>query len=117
LDSETFDVRESAAKELSALGEGIEPALRQALKGKRSAEVRRRIEQLLDGFRNVPTGDSIRVVRAVEVLERIGTAEARQVLEAFAKGAPAARLTREAQAALDRLSRRASADRGDPGKQ
>jgi hypothetical protein len=39
------------------------------------------------------------------VLERINSAEARQALAKLAKGAPEARLTREAKAALDRLTR------------
>ena len=38
----------------------------------------------------------VRVVRTLEVLEHIGTAEARQVLAGLAQGAPAARLTEEA---------------------
>jgi hypothetical protein len=42
-------------------------------------------------------------MRAVEVLERAGTPEARQTLQALANGAPAALVTREAPAALDRL--------------
>jgi len=47
-------------------------------------------------------------LRALEVLEQVGTPEARQVLTTLATGAPHARLTREAKAALDRLSKRAS---------
>jgi hypothetical protein len=43
-------------------------------------------------------------LRALEVLERIGTAEARRVLREVADGAPAAWQTREAKAALDRLT-------------
>ena len=44
----------------------------------------------------------LRGVRAIEVLERIGTKEAKQVLQTAAKGAPGARLTEEAKASLDR---------------
>jgi len=47
--------------------------------------------------------------RAIWVLERIGTPEARAVLEDLAKGAPEARQTQEAKAALDWLDKRAAA--------
>jgi hypothetical protein len=40
------------------------------------------------------------------VQEFIGTPAARKLLQTLASGAPAARLTREAQASLDRLARR-----------
>jgi hypothetical protein len=48
--------------------------------------------------------EQLRLVRAVEVLERMGTPEARGLLRALAEGAPGTLPTREAQAALDRLS-------------
>jgi hypothetical protein len=38
----------------------------------------------------------------VEALERIGSRDARQLMEALAAGAPEARLTREAKASLAR---------------
>jgi hypothetical protein len=44
-------------------------------------------------------------VQAVEVLERLGTPEARQHLEALSKGQAEHRLTREAGAARQRLRR------------
>jgi hypothetical protein len=47
--------------------------------------------------------ETARGVRAVEVLERVGTPQAREVLRDLAKGAPSAWLTREARAALTRL--------------
>jgi hypothetical protein len=43
--------------------------------------------------------------RAVRVLEAVGTPAARELLESLAKGAPTARLTIEAKAALERLSK------------
>ena len=75
--------------------------------GSASAEVRRRVEGLLEsqepGGRQAP--QALRQVRAVEVLESAGTPEARQLLEALARGVAGARLTREARAALDRVGR------------
>jgi WD40 repeat protein len=105
LDSEQFTVRDAAAKELAALGERAEPALRQALKGKPSAEARKRLEGLLAAQHRVPTGEVLRVLRAIWVLERRGTVEARKVLRKLAAGAPSPQ-TRAAREALDRLMRR-----------
>jgi uncharacterized protein YjiS (DUF1127 family) len=48
-------------------------------------------------------------VHAVQVLEAVGTPEARSVLESLARGVANARLTREARAALERLTKRAAA--------
>jgi hypothetical protein len=52
------------------------------------------------------SGDTLRTWRALEVLEQVGTPEARQVLEKLAQGAPGTRPTEEARAALQRLARR-----------
>jgi hypothetical protein len=54
-----------------------------------------------------PTPHSIRGLRTVEVLEDIGTTEAKKVLENLATGAEGARLTEEAKASLLRLSKQA----------
>ncbi len=50
--------------------------------------------------------EQLQMLRVMEVLEHIGTAEARQVLAGLAKGAPEARLTQEAKASLERLAKR-----------
>ena len=47
----------------------------------------------------------MRSLRAIEVLETIGSAEAKAVLQDLAKGTAGASVTRAAQAALDRLAR------------
>ena len=61
-------------------------------------------DQLRDKLGNAePAPNLVRALRAAEVLEHIGTPEARQVLEALAKGAPGHRLTEAAAAALRRL--------------
>jgi hypothetical protein len=61
---------------------------------------------LLDrlGTCTVPSPDVLRVLRAVEVLERNGTPDARKLIEKLVWGAPGARLTREAQQSLERLT-------------
>jgi WD40 repeat protein len=102
LDSDRFPVREKAAKGLRDLGLAAEPALRAALRGRPSAEVRRRLEQLLEGLER----ERLPTLRALEALELIGRPEARAALEALAQGAPEAWMTREAKATLGRLARR-----------
>jgi hypothetical protein len=47
----------------------------------------------------------LRVLRAIEVLERIASEEACQALKHLAGGVSQARLTREAKAALERLEK------------
>jgi RNA polymerase sigma factor (sigma-70 family) len=109
LDSNQFAVRESAEKELEKLGEIAGPACRKALEQKPTAEVRRRLEALLEKqsqeWQN-PSSERLRTLRAIEVLEHMATAEAKQVLSSLTKGAPEARLTQEAKASLERLSKR-----------
>jgi RNA polymerase sigma factor (sigma-70 family) len=106
LDGNAFTRREAATKRLAAWGELAEPALKEALRGQPSPEARRRIEDLLAAPRLVREPEARRALRAVRVLEGTGTPGARQVLEPLAQGAPEARLTIEACAALRRLGRR-----------
>jgi hypothetical protein len=107
LDSDQFAVRDQATRELEALGELAEAALRKLLAAKPSLEARRRAEELLEKLRSpLPSGERLRSLRAVEALEHAGTEPAQRLLIRLAGGAPGARLTREAQAALQRLARR-----------
>jgi RNA polymerase sigma factor (sigma-70 family) len=101
LDDDTFAVRERAKADLAALGELAAPALRKRLGEQPSVEFRRRAEGLLGRVvPDLPIGDRLREVRAVRVLERIGTPEARAALTRLSEGADGARLTREAKEAL-----------------
>ena len=103
LDGELFSVRLRASAELEKLGDSAHGELVKALAASPSPELRRRIEALLgtDGGRiNSPT--ILRGLRAVEVLDHIGTPEVRGLLRDLAKGAADAHLTTAAQAALDR---------------
>jgi WD40 repeat protein len=111
LDSERFETRAKAEAELRELKELAEPSLRKAVQDKRtSLEQRRRIEGLLQRLHGLSTSkETLRQLRAVEVLEHIGSPEARQVLRTLATGAPEAFPTREAKAALERLMHRSNA--------
>jgi RNA polymerase sigma factor (sigma-70 family) len=104
LDSVSFEARAQATRELEKPGDLAEPALRQLLEGQPSAETRRRARQLLEKLGPL-SGERLRVVRAVEALEHTASPEARRLLAELAAGAPEARQTRQAQAALRRLAR------------
>jgi WD40 repeat protein len=106
LGSSQFKVREAASAELRKNGRAAEPALRAALKEKLPLEVQRRIELLLGELEARPLStEELRQVRAITALEWIGTSEARQVLKTLAGGWSESVQTREAAAALRRLSR------------
>jgi hypothetical protein len=106
LDDDDFQVRERASRALEEAGDQAEAELRKALEGNPTAEVRQRVGNLLERLSpQAEVPERLRQARALEVLEGTATPEARALLEALAKGAPSARLTREAKAALERLGR------------
>jgi WD40 repeat protein len=109
LDSNLFSTRERAAKELEEIGDLAELALRKSLQSKPTPEVRRRVEQLLEKLEKQDLqADVLRSLRAVEVLEEISSPESKKMLQALSRGASEARLTQEAMASLERLSKRSS---------
>jgi RNA polymerase sigma factor (sigma-70 family) len=108
LDSDDFQARQRAETELENLGELASPACRKALAGRPSVEAYRRLERLrkkqLAEARNL-SAERVRLLRAVEVLERAGTDEARKLLATLAKGAEGALVTEQASAALGWMKR------------
>jgi RNA polymerase sigma factor (sigma-70 family) len=107
LQSGTAAERELAWANLQRLGAEAEPELRRALATELSPDLRNRLETFLKALPGLvhfpPPGERLRRVRAVAVLERIGTPTAQQVLENLARGLPGAEQTVHAQAALSRL--------------
>ncbi|MFI5402664.1 MAG: hypothetical protein ACHQ1G_06990, partial [Planctomycetota bacterium] len=95
---------------LRSLGPAAERQLRAAARETASAEARQRIAALLKGLVGAgadvaPDPEVVRFLRAIRVLEEIGTREAQAVLEQLANAAPEAPTGREAQAALERIRR------------
>jgi hypothetical protein len=111
LDHADFKVREAATATLRQIGQHLRPELERALVKSASAEVRRRLEEVLEEIRTTPLpADMLRQKRAVRLLEWIGTEEAQRLLEVLAKGRDTADQTLDARRALERIKKR-SADR------
>ena len=88
LRSNQFTRREKAAGELARSADLAEPAMRHELAAQPPLEVRQRVEKLLERLVVDPLSPTdLQAVRAVEILEQTGSAEARQLLEELAKDA------------------------------
>ncbi len=110
LDDDSFQRREAATRDLSALGMQAAPFLRNCLSTPSSPEVRRRAQSLLESLKPleswiVADPTLLRRLRAIRVLQCMGTPEARSLLEKIAAGAPDSRQTQEAKSALQYLNR------------
>jgi hypothetical protein len=106
LDSAEFAVRQVAQQALISVADAVQVELAKELARTDSVEVRSWLRRVLETERPaVPPAESVRALRAVAVLERIGTEESRRVLERIAKGEEGARLTRVVREALERMER------------
>jgi hypothetical protein len=105
LSSTSFAARQKAAEELEKQGELAVGALEKILADNPPLDLRRRVEGLLAKVATTPlSAEQRQTLRSIRVLARIGTPEARQVLETLAGGLEGARVTREAATALKRLA-------------
>jgi WD40 repeat protein len=106
LRSEQFQARQQAAAALVQLGDPAEAYLQAALADKPALDTRLRVEQILDQLAaQLLAPETLRGVRAVEILEAVGTTEAQVILKRLSQGGEGARLTLEARRALARLAR------------
>jgi WD40 repeat protein len=108
LDHPRYAVRHRATEELARLGDFAEAALRQSAQGS-SLEATRRLELLLRKLASeMLSAEQVQILRALEVLERIGSTEARDIVRGQERSAPSSRIREEAQLALQRLARKAA---------
>lgn len=107
LDSGDFSTREKATKELESLGIAALPLLAKKLQDKDlPLEMSNRLQRLVGNLEvRELSADELRGIRAVEVLQGIGSREARAVLDELSRGADGVRLTIDARRALSLLSR------------
>jgi WD40 repeat protein len=107
LESGDFRTRSKAESELENLGELVLSDLESALKQNNTIEKRRRLESLLQKAQQaaLPFGTSQRIGqwRILEVLEKISTPGATEMVRDVAGGACGAQLTLAAQATLTRM--------------
>jgi hypothetical protein len=115
LDSDSFDERERATKELVAAGDKVRLSAADALTRGVSLEAKVRLErvkQCLDESFGRPElaplrlPEELRTLRALQALENSTVEEAEEVLAKFAEGDDDAVLTRQAELALERLKRK-----------
>lgn len=106
LDNADFTVRQKAQDELKQAGEGAEASLRRALAGRPTLEVRKQAKELLDRIAHTRTTRLLQHLRALEVLEHMDDAGARDLLADLAKSAPEARIRDDAKASLERVRKR-----------
>jgi WD40 repeat protein len=105
LESAEFAERQKDTQDLKELGEKAATDLRKVLDHNVSLETRRRVEKLLETLEAAPiSGEQLRLQRAIEVLEIIGTRESRTILQSLATGASEVRVTKEAKGAIARLA-------------
>jgi hypothetical protein len=98
-----YNKRKRAVVALRKLGAAAAPALQRAMQRGLYDDLIRRLSLELANL--APPADQVRSVRAVRVLEAVGIAEARKLLEELAEGANESPLTVQARAALGRLGK------------
>ena len=107
LQSTEFNTRENAKADLIKMGERVVPAIDRALAADPPLENKRRLEEVRQQTGGIVLqGERLRLYRAVEILERVGTPEARRLLQTLADGARGALVTTTAQATLLRLEQK-----------
>jgi WD40 repeat protein len=104
LNADKFETREEARKQLEKVGIVAEPALRKALEGKPAPELQQQVETILAKMDGPLPADVLRDLRAIEVLEKIATAKAIELLQKLGNSVPGTLLADDAQAALTRLN-------------
>jgi hypothetical protein len=108
LDAPSYATRTAAVTELTTLGDIAVPALVALQKKMTSLEVERRVQLVLvrinETYQRFPS-PLLRTARAVHILERFATPQARKLLETLTGGDPRAPQTRAAAEAYKRLAK------------
>jgi len=105
LSADTYNQRQKSHEELRKLGPNALASLEEALRKPQSLEARVRLEGIVEALRKSgeASGEELRSLRAVSVLERAGGPAAETVLRSLAAGVDGLRVTDAAKAALARM--------------
>ncbi len=107
LDADDFDVREKATEALTKLDDVADEAIGTILDGNPSPEVRRRLQRVLAKSQTaLATGDHLRRLRMLELLEQLNSPAADELLKTLGENETDPALAREAKAILARQHRR-----------
>lgn len=110
LDDDEFAIRQAASEKLRNQGVAVLPLLEKSLRGKLSPEAEFRVKRIVAVLKSPihrTGGSTLRNLRAVEVLERINTRGAHELIARQAKGPDDSRSVLDARAALVRMQGRA----------
>jgi hypothetical protein len=88
LNADAYAERQAAQRALAELGEAARPAMREALAAAKSDETRAALSVLIARLDRPTAADAekLRVVRAIEVLERVGAAKALEKIARASEG-------------------------------
>jgi RNA polymerase sigma factor (sigma-70 family) len=104
VDSGEFNARQKALAELVRIGEQVLPLIDEMLAKQPPLDTQQRLKAVQAKLApGQLAAERVQVVRAIEVLERMGGAQAQEILQRLAAGAPAALTTTHAEAALGRM--------------
>ena len=105
LDHDEFGRRDRASAQLAKLGTLATQSIREALEKDPTPEARQRLTALLAApAQPQPLPERMQALRIIEILELIGSAEARRALEAAAKAAPeGSQLVAAARESIERM--------------
>ncbi|MCZ6690495.1 MAG: WD40 repeat domain-containing protein [Planctomycetota bacterium] len=106
LNHDDFAVRERADKVLRSLGGQVEAILKKTFEAESPPEVKSRIGKILDACRPpylAAPSETLRRFREIAVLERIGSEDARKILQAAAKASAGRAVREEAHLAQERM--------------
>jgi hypothetical protein len=106
LNSDEYEEREKASRDLEAMGDENEGLLHEALAAKPSADCKRRLCRLVSALEKKHEDERLRPLRVIMVIESLGTRQALEALQGFANVEPDTRVGQEAKAAARRFSTR-----------